>query len=733
MGKTQSKRSVDITTEVGKDGVATEEGTGKMGKIEDVDQLKPQLNGDTNHKDTEDKDIKVVKDDVENEKDNVTEKEATPVVENGAGGDAEAPKIEEKSDDVNTAEIVVENGTPATETEEANATATTLDESKVSEATEATAIESGDGAAPADSNKKPKKEKTKKRWSFRSFSFSKKDKQKPEKKKNADDAAANETAAAVTNGDCEKVVEEPAEEAAVVAEKSSEAVPADAAATANGESVKAENGESRNETSSAPSAASNDKTSAPVAVEPKPTDDIKQVVEQTIEEAVKSVDEKINLVSKPEVNDVTELNENAPQLEKNDQSNELSNVEPISNITDNSAGLGDNSTNNNSPPPPLPENPPPSQVSVFAETAMTVDDTLLPAPAHPQPCPIISTTVQSDLISIGNTKLELINAAECVVDEVLADAKNDVEEKVAIAQAEADAGTVTESANVEIVPDENEKINDAVVAKSEEVVAVAAAAANSDIVPESSVNEITQEDVPIASIEETLIPAKELNDELEEPIKDDISNDISSPLQQNSLESLPSPQSLSSETEQHTESEPTPIVDDSVLPPPPIDEIVNDIPADNSVAIDASVTVIDDVAVVEIKPNELPSVETNAVEESLPQNDSVPQSETVNAEDSRVEPIVTVADVKTNGQHGEAIPSADEEKPTTNGGCKENGTTFKSEKENGVNKENAAETSATESVNGDAAHKKIDEIVPLSDKLEKVAAIQPTTEVIAAE
>lgn len=53
MGKAQSKRSVDITTEVNKDGTAVDEGTGKMGKIEDVDQLKPQLNGDTNHKDAE--------------------------------------------------------------------------------------------------------------------------------------------------------------------------------------------------------------------------------------------------------------------------------------------------------------------------------------------------------------------------------------------------------------------------------------------------------------------------------------------------------------------------------------------------------------------------------------------------------------------------------------------------------------------------------------------------------
>lgn len=53
MGKAQSKRSVDITTEVSKEGVAGEEGTGKVEKIEDIENLKPQLNGDANHKDTE--------------------------------------------------------------------------------------------------------------------------------------------------------------------------------------------------------------------------------------------------------------------------------------------------------------------------------------------------------------------------------------------------------------------------------------------------------------------------------------------------------------------------------------------------------------------------------------------------------------------------------------------------------------------------------------------------------
>lgn len=139
----------------------------------------------------------MAKDEAENEKDNVPEKKVESEDKNGSG-DA---KIEEASP-----VVVVENGVAATENEGADTTTETLDESKVSEVIEAT--EQGTDAAATDSNKKPKKEKTKKRWSFRSFSFSKKDKQKPEKRKNAEDAAANESTAAVTNGDCEKVVEE---------------------------------------------------------------------------------------------------------------------------------------------------------------------------------------------------------------------------------------------------------------------------------------------------------------------------------------------------------------------------------------------------------------------------------------------------------------------------------------------------------------------------------------------
>lgn len=47
MGKAQSKRSVDITTET-KEGAVVEGDSGKVGKIEDADQAKPQLNGGAN-------------------------------------------------------------------------------------------------------------------------------------------------------------------------------------------------------------------------------------------------------------------------------------------------------------------------------------------------------------------------------------------------------------------------------------------------------------------------------------------------------------------------------------------------------------------------------------------------------------------------------------------------------------------------------------------------------------
>lgn len=66
-------------------------------------------------------------------------------------------------------------------------------------------------SASTPDSKKSKKDKLKKKWSFRSISFGKKDKQKPSKKAEESTALAKEEVAAVTaavadtNGESEKV------------------------------------------------------------------------------------------------------------------------------------------------------------------------------------------------------------------------------------------------------------------------------------------------------------------------------------------------------------------------------------------------------------------------------------------------------------------------------------------------------------------------------------------------
>lgn len=119
----------------------------------------------------------------ENEKDVTTEKEQTKESGDSAGVVVVTESI--ITDEANKI-IGTENGDE------------TLNDSKVTD------------EVAADSNKKPKKEKVKKKWSFRSISFSKKDKQKPSKKEkdNKDAAVAEETPAQETNGECEKVPEE---------------------------------------------------------------------------------------------------------------------------------------------------------------------------------------------------------------------------------------------------------------------------------------------------------------------------------------------------------------------------------------------------------------------------------------------------------------------------------------------------------------------------------------------
>ncbi|XP_028898870.2 A-kinase anchor protein 200 isoform X1 [Zeugodacus cucurbitae] len=171
MGKTQSKRSVDITTEAKKN--PDEDVTGKLEKIEDLDQK--QVNGDASSQENVETEALQKKDgdETENDKDLTTEK---------SGGDSGA-----------------QDGGGDSNTGQSNASAA----ESASKEDESTGPKDGDKSTEEisplsdENSKKPKKEKVKKKWSFRSISFGKKDKQKPAK---AEDAATD-NAAAATNGD----------------------------------------------------------------------------------------------------------------------------------------------------------------------------------------------------------------------------------------------------------------------------------------------------------------------------------------------------------------------------------------------------------------------------------------------------------------------------------------------------------------------------------------------------
>ncbi|KAI9586212.1 hypothetical protein GQX74_002059 [Glossina fuscipes] len=154
MGKTQSKRSVDITTDSKK--ACEDEVTEKMEKIEDIDQK--VMNGDAAIQEKVNSEKKDAEE-LENDKDITTEKK----VDSLAGGDSVDPP-------------------PAAETPKDDSSATGEEISPLSE----------------ENGKKNKKEKVKKKWSFRSISFGKKDKQKPPK--NDDDMSC------ANNGTEEKTV-----------------------------------------------------------------------------------------------------------------------------------------------------------------------------------------------------------------------------------------------------------------------------------------------------------------------------------------------------------------------------------------------------------------------------------------------------------------------------------------------------------------------------------------------
>ncbi|XP_036320828.1 A-kinase anchor protein 200 isoform X2 [Rhagoletis pomonella] len=193
MGKTQSKRSVDITTEAKK---TPDEDVGKLEKIEDLDQK--QLNGDASSQDNAETEALQKKggDETENDKDLTTEK---------SGGESGA---QDGGGDSNTGQCNTSAVEPASKEDDS---AASKDGNKTAEEISPLADEN---------NKKPKKEKVKKKWSFRSISFGKKDKQKPVKSEDAatETAATTNCEAAAQPGEGAATEETADDEAAGVSE-----------------------------------------------------------------------------------------------------------------------------------------------------------------------------------------------------------------------------------------------------------------------------------------------------------------------------------------------------------------------------------------------------------------------------------------------------------------------------------------------------------------------------------
>jgi len=219
MGARQSKRSVDITTTPKKEGIPAEgvvvgdaaaPGDGKLERIEEAD-TKPTTNGIAPHTDTAE--------DKEKDKDEATEKdkEQQPQQE-----EVKAEETKQESSGDSPAEVA-EVTTPTEGTPASPNTATSPD------------------------NKEAKKKDKKKKWSFRSISFSKKDKTKPnrdETPKNGDvtkeeplaeggEDAENATAAAGSPVEEKSVASSPSADEQVAAPVAATAEPKEEAAAAS--------------------------------------------------------------------------------------------------------------------------------------------------------------------------------------------------------------------------------------------------------------------------------------------------------------------------------------------------------------------------------------------------------------------------------------------------------------------------------------------------------------------
>lgn len=352
-------------------------------------------------------------------------------------------------------------------------------------------------------------------------------------------------------------------------------------------------------------------------IESKPiVEAAKETVEEVIVAASKSVDEKLNSVAKPEVNknadqDLQETHTQALESSGKEQeheheqslSSDKANIDTVpNNIVDtdtSSVGLVDctnNSSNNDninsqSSAPPLPDSPPPSQITVFAETAMSSVDSV--EVVKPQIIPVIETdaNAQSEqTVLVGDTKAELNVVAS---DVPIADEIAKTVEPVAEIQDAQLATSNEPETQTQIEPEIKTEIEIETKIETEPIVIEAQTKideSESEIVTETETETEIVLPKPEEEIAETIAILDRVNlnesqsaeNVVTETNTEPLSNDISSPLPQNSLETLPSPQSLSSNITPPNEIEESTTVDlanedtSSLPPPPPIDDIALD-------------------------------------------------------------------------------------------------------------------------------------------------------------
>lgn len=337
----------------------------------------------------------------------------------------------------------------------------------------------------------------------------------------------------------------------------------------------------------------------------KPIAEIKQVAEETVKEAIvaasKSVDEKINaIVAKPEVNEQDSQNQNTSTTHV-DTSIELiqdssenananandSNFEQVPNnieinnetqtqtktktndiivpeTTTNSLGSVDctkidpiNTNLPSSEPPALPDCPPPSQITVFAETAMSVVDV---TQVEPNAIQIIETqtNVQSNVSAlVGDQKIQINIVESQQID-------TDIEKL---------------AANIDNVKlsNESEPTEIVMASESKDAVLIVDATANDESIANAIADAIVTETINETDDSKQNANIDNVNDDHQmngdEPSKDDVESiEISSPLPQ-SLESLPSPQSSNVTPPNEIDDIAANEQNDISLPPPPADLI----------------------------------------------------------------------------------------------------------------------------------------------------------------